>query len=152
MAQHSPVAPAIPTINACDEAIGLLISRCLNRITDGCAAAMTDLDISSQQYGVLHAVYRGRASTPSALARLCFTNTAAITYTLDVLEKKGLLIRNRSNTDRRVIDLELTAAGEALIKDCIPRAINAQNQVLKPLSEAECETLRSLLRRIADQD
>lgn len=152
MTQHSPIAPALPAINAYEEAIGLLISRCLNRVTDACAGAMVDLDISSQQYGVLHSIYRGRASTPSALARLCFTNTAAITYTLDVLEKKGLLIRNRSSSDRRVIDLELTAEGNALIQECIPRAVNAQNQVLKSLSEAECQTLRSLLRRIADQD
>lgn len=145
------IAP-LENANYGEEAIGLLISRCLNRITDATAAAMADIDINSQQFGVLHSIYRGRASTPSALARLCFTNTAAVTYTLDQLEKKCLLSRSRSSSDRRVIELELTEQGKALVEDCLPRAVDAQNRVLSPLSEADCRTLRTLLQRIADQD
>src|SRR5690242_6501128 len=96
--RHAPLAtlPAtapVSAVNHAEESIGLLISRCLNRLTDATAAFLTEFDLNSQQFGVLHSIYRGRASTPSALARLCFTNTAAITYTLDQLEKKKLLVR-----------------------------------------------------------
>lgn len=145
-------AAKVVKFNESEEAIGLLISRCLNRLTDATAAFLTEFDLNSQQFGVLHSIYRGRASTPSALARLCFTNTAAITYTLDVLEKKELILRKRSATDRRVIDLELTDKGDALVRACLPKALNAQHQVLEPLSPADCQVLRGLLQRIADQD
>lgn len=132
-----------------EEAAGFLLIRCINRITDAMDKSMAEHDLNTQQFGVLHSVFRERASTPSALARLRFTNSAAITYTLDVLEKKALLNRKRSATDRRVIELELTAKGKDLIQVCIPKAIAAQEEVLHPLSGADCQVLHTLLKRIA---
>lgn len=137
-------------VSQAEEAVGFLLIRCINRITDAMDGSMAELGLNTQQFGVLHSIYRSRATTPSALARLRFTNSAAITYTLDVLEKKGLLFRKRSATDRRVIELELTAEGEALIQACIPKAIAAQDQVLSPLSSEDCQTLHTLLQHIAD--
>lgn len=110
---------------------------------------MAEHDLNSQQFGVLHSIFRGRASTPSALARLRFTNSAAITYTLDVLEKKSLLLRKHSVTDRRVIELELTVKGKDLIQVCIPKAIAAQEEVFRPLNSVDCQVLHTLLMRIA---
>lgn len=110
---------------------------------------MAEHDLNTQQFGVLHSIFRGRASTPSALARLRFTNSAAISYTLDVLEKKSLLLRKHSVTDRRVIELELTVKGKDLIQVCIPKAIAAQEEVLRPLSSVDCQVLHTLLIRIA---
>lgn len=135
-----------------EETLSFLIGRCLVRFLDAIDAALAEHGLTSQQYGVLHAILKGRARNPSELARLRFQYSAAITYVLDVLEKKGLLVRKRSDQDRRVVELELTEAGQALTKICIPKVVEAQNKVLAGLDHDEYATLRKLLQRIAEGD
>lgn len=133
-----------------EETLSFLIGRCLVRFLDAIDAAVAEHGVTSQQYGVLHAILKGRARNPSELARLRFQYSAAITYVLDVLEDKGLLVRKRSAQDKRVVELELTAAGEALTRVCIPKVVEAQNRVLAGFNQDEYTQLRALLQRLAD--
>lgn len=155
MAQPPSVAASIPFYEAesyqTEDSLAFLIGRCINRITDAIDAALADLAINSQQFGVLHAILRGRAETPSELARLRFQNSAAITYTLDGLETKKLLVRIRGGRDRRQVRLELTKEGLALARRSLPLVVGAQNRVLEDLSRDEYRTLGTLLRRIAGE-
>jgi DNA-binding MarR family transcriptional regulator len=134
-----------------EESIGFLLGVCLSRITDAIDRSLGDLGVSAQQFGVLHAILKGRARTPSDLARLRYQNGAAITYTLDVLEGRKLLTRTRNAVDRRGIELDLTAEGSTLTRACIPRMVEAQNRMLEGLDLAEYQVLTVLLRRIAGQ-
>jgi DNA-binding MarR family transcriptional regulator len=134
-----------------EESLGFLLGRCMNRITDAIDASLAQLGSNSQQFGVLHAIFRGKAVNPSELARLRFQNSANITYILDLLEEKKLLLRKRSAQDRRVVELELTEEGKELTRACIPLVVEAQNQVLAAVTGEEYQTLGVLLRRIASQ-
>jgi len=131
-----------------EESVGFLLGRCLNHLTDAIDESLLDLGITSQQFGVLHAIFKGTVKNPSELARLRFQNSAAITYTLDVLEEKKLLVRKRSAQDRRVVELELTTEGTKLTEICIPIVVEAQNVALSNLRVEDYQTLASLLRRI----
>lgn len=153
-AKLRPVSPPIYTAKTyqTEASLGFLLGRCMNRITDAIDESLVDLGINSQHFGVLHAILNGRARSPSELARLRYQYSAAITYMLDVLENRQLLIRKRSAQDRRAIELELTAEGEALTRACIPRVVEAQNRVLAGLNHEEYADLGALLQRIAGQD
>lgn len=153
-AKLRPVSPPIYTAKTYqpEETLGFLIGRCLNRITDAIDESLSEVGINSQHFGVLHAISRGRARSPSELARLRYQYSAAITYTLDVLEDRKLLVRKRSVQDRRAVELELTTEGEALTRACIPKLVEAQNRVLAGLSHEEYAVLGGLLRRVADQE
>jgi len=133
-----------------EASLGFMLGRCVNRITDTIDASLAESGINSRQFGILHAILNGRAKNPSDLARLRYQYSAAITYTLDVLEKKKLLVRRRSVQDRRGIELELTPHGETLTRSCIPLVVEAQNRVLEQLSRDDYRTLSTLLSRIAD--
>ena len=135
-----------------EDSLGFLMGRCMNRITDAIDAVLAEFGINAQHFGVLHAIYRGKVRTPSELARLRFQNSAAITYTLDLLEDRKLLARSRSAEDRRVVVLELTAEGKALTASCISLVVQAQNSVLASLNSNEYAVLSSLLRRVAQSD
>lgn len=50
----------------------------------------------------------------SELAQLMYLSSATVVGILDRLEIKGLIIRSRSTTDRRAVDLHLTDAGKLL--------------------------------------
>ena len=83
------------------------------------------------------------------LARLRFQNSAAIAYTLDVLESRKLLTRTRNALDRRGVELDLTTEGRALTRACIARVVEAQNRVLECLDVTDYDVLTGLLKRIA---
>jgi DNA-binding MarR family transcriptional regulator len=134
-----------------EESIGFLLGCCISRITDAIDESLVDLGVRSEQFGVLHAILQGRAKNPSDLRRLRYRSSAAITYTLNALEERKMLVRTRCAQDGRGIELKLTAKGMALTKACIPRMIEAQNRVLECLDLEDFQMLSVLLRRLAVQ-
>jgi DNA-binding MarR family transcriptional regulator len=105
-------------------------------------------DLTNAQWIPLFKLYRCEASTVAELARVCHLDAGAMTRLLDRLEAKGLCRRVRSETDRRVVNIELTPAGTQAASD-IPEILSGvQNAHLAGFSAEEFETLRSYLRRI----
>ena len=71
-----------------------------------------------------------------------------MTRMLDRLEAKGLIERVRSETDRRVVHLRLTDAGEAATAK-IPHVLaSVNNDFLQGFSEREWRQLRKLVERM----
>lgn len=52
---------------------------------------------------------------PSDLARRMYLHPATVVGLIDRLEVRGLVSRNRTNKDRRIIDITLTGKGAALL-------------------------------------
>lgn len=129
--------------------LGFLAGRCLNKISDALDLILKDKGLNSELFGLLHAIYRGKANTPSGLAQLRYRQNATITYMLNVLEKRGLLTRVPNTRDRRAIELRLTREGKAVVSECIPLVVAAQNKVLAPLTAEEYGVLSGLLRKLA---
>ena len=109
-------------------------------------------DLTPQQYNVLRLL---RAVHPDAvptleLADRLVSRAPDITRMLDKLEQRGVLTRKRSEADRRVVHLRLTAAGDAVAKK-VPFVLAAvNNDFLRGFTEAEWKQLRRLLSRMAD--
>lgn len=133
-----------------ERSLSFNLRRSFNRVTDEIDHALSDYALSAHQYGVLTTIYFERAKTPSEVARLRFQNGAAITYTLDRLEQRGLLERVRSDSDRRVITLALTSEGRELTRKCMASVIAAQDRLSGCLSPIERERLFDMLLRICD--
>lgn len=129
------------------DSVGLTLIQARNMITAEMDAALKDLDISSQQMGIVLSLSRGGAAAPFELSKLLGIDSGLMTRTLDKLETKGLLERSRSVDDRRVVNLTLTEKGEALaalIPGIAPQVLNAR---LKKFTRAEFEELRRLLHK-----
>lgn len=127
------------------QSIGFLLARARNLLASDIDAALKDLDISSQQMGIIVSLSKGTASTPFELSRLLGIDTGLMTRMLDKLEEKGLLERSRDDKDRRVVNLTLTRAGTR-VADAIPEIVPpVLNTRLKSFTRAEFEELRRLL-------
>jgi DNA-binding MarR family transcriptional regulator len=133
------------------QSIGFLINKARNILTIEMDAALKDLDISSQQMGILMSLTLGLAATPFELSKVLGIDTGLMTRMLDKLEAKELLQRSRSLEDRRVVNLALTKKGEEVagqIPEVAPDVLNAH---LKKFSKVEFEELRRLLRKFLDE-
>ncbi len=131
-----------------EDSVGYLMKLALSALRRRLDRQMTGHDLTGVQMLPLFMIGRGVCGTAAELARLNDIDAGATTRMLDRLEAKGLLKRARSAQDRRVVQLELTAAGRA-IAEKIPYAIaDTLNEALRDFSAAEVETLRGMLRRI----
>ena len=109
----------------------------------------TDLGGSTiPQWLPLYKVHSGHANTVADLARKCTVDAGAMTRLLDRLERKGLCRRVRSETDRRVVHIELTPEGVEVARS-VPEVLSrVYNAALSDFSHEEWQQLQGYLRRL----
>ena len=131
-----------------DESALYLMRQILNIVAGEVDAELEPSGLTSAQWAPLFKLHIGQATTVAELARECRLDAGAMTRTLDRLEAKGLVGRERTSTDRRVVNLVLTDQGREAAK-AVPVALSkVQNAMLAGLSVQEWEQLKSLLRRV----
>ncbi|CAN0064996.1 unnamed protein product, partial [Phaeothamnion confervicola] len=109
---------------------------------------MQPLDLTAMQWGPLLLMAEGRASTAAELARGMDIDTGAMTRMLDRLEAKGLVARARSASDRRVVQLELTAEGAKVASQIPQQLADVLNLHLKDFKADELHMLMGFLKRM----
>jgi len=133
-----------------EDSVGYLMRRVLITVTHEVERQLEASDLTNAQWVPLFKLFMGQASTVAELARGCHLDCGAMTRLLDRLEAKGLCLRVRSVADRRVVNIELTAAGREAAAG-IPAVLSrVQNAHLAGFSAEEFETLKGFLRRILD--
>lgn len=130
--------------------VGRLIKQVYSSLVRGVDRRMQPLELTAMQWEPLLLVFLARADTVAALARETYVNCSAMTRMLDRLEEKNLVRRRRSQSDRRVVHLELTDRG-LRIGDELQPLINAELQRhLRGFNEKEISTLLDFLRRMVE--
>lgn len=102
-----------------------------------------------QQYWVLGSLIDG-SRRMSDLAQCAQTSQASLTGIVDRLEERGLVERVRSQEDRRVVDVTLTADGREEMRRVEAKLLGSLDLALTPLSTKERRELLALIRLIAD--
>lgn len=130
-----------------ENSIGYQINRLSQSVARELDRRMSNLDLTDAQWKPLLLLRQGTCTTAADIARLACHDTGAITRVLDRLEAKELIRRVRSETDRRVINLELTESGAVLATE-IPRILaEVMNHVLIGFDQDEFTVFRALLQR-----
>lgn len=83
------------------------------------------------------------------LSRAVGLDKSTLTPALDQLERKGLIIRERTATDRRTYALSLSDKGEALLADLTTKVERHEENIVAALSGAERAALLRLLKKIS---
>jgi len=131
-----------------EDSVGYLMRQILASMAHEIDTQLADSDLTNAQWMPILKLHLGHASTVAELARACDLDTGAMTRLLDRLEAKGLCKRIRSETDRRVVNIALTAVGTEVAKG-IPQVLcNVLNRHLRGLSAEEFSTLKNLLTRV----
>ncbi|NGO46267.1 MarR family winged helix-turn-helix transcriptional regulator [Streptomyces ureilyticus] len=76
---------------------------------------------------------------------------SGLTYQVDLLEKKGLVIRAPSPDDERSVTVTITGAGRALLAKVLPGHVEVVSGLLfEPLSRDDVKALAGLLAPVRD--
>jgi DNA-binding MarR family transcriptional regulator len=80
--------------------------------------------------------------------RTALVTSGAITQRLDRLEERGLITRERSESDGRAVVVTLTEAGRAALDAALPDHLETERRLLTGLSDDDLDALAGLLRRL----
>lgn len=144
--------PFVPARLGVEPSLGYYLSTARNVLAGRIDRAVAPLGLTSSQIGVILLLWFERASTPNEMSRALSYDTGSMTRMLDRLEKKGFLERQRSQADRRVVELALTDQGRAAAQQ-LPELIAAEmSEQLRGFAPEEVATLVHLLQRFIAND
>jgi len=83
------------------------------------------------------------------LSRGVGVDKSTLTPALDQLEKKGLILRQRTAADRRTYSLSLSQAGEQLLTELMAKVEQHEKNIVAGLTPSERVTLNRLLKKVA---
>jgi DNA-binding MarR family transcriptional regulator len=142
----STLSPADPTLRVLDE-LGRVI-RHLTRISGGPddGPAMT----ATQRLALFELAEDGPMRLNDLAARMG-TSAPTASRAVDALAEAGLLERLTDPTDRRALQIELTADGRARVDRRRARVADAFRPAATGMPEADRQQLADLLARLADE-
>lgn len=92
-------------------------------------------DITPRQFGVLMALYQDGPLTPSVLANRISSDRNTLSEMLKRMTARKLISKKDNAEDRRSIQVQITAKGEAALLKVIPAAAKLQDLLLAPLTK-----------------
>jgi MarR family transcriptional regulator, 2-MHQ and catechol-resistance regulon repressor len=119
--------------------------RAVQRLAEA-SIARTDLCLTD--FAALEALLHKGPLTITELQDKVLLASGSMTAAVDRLEKRGLLLRKASSSDRRARVLELTREGRRLADTCFGRHASDLEALMSVLSSKEKTALYSSLKKI----
>jgi DNA-binding MarR family transcriptional regulator len=114
------------------------------------AKMLRQFDISPQQYNLLR-ILRGMHPEPGSVKAITermldkMSNTSRL---VDKLLAKGLVERDICPSDRRMVNVRITAAGLQILKDVQPLMEDQMHELISGISQEEAAMLNKLLDKM----
>lgn len=105
--------------------------------------------ITAEEWAMLLILNKHEALSPSDLSRLTLRDTTTVSRLIDRLERKELIARMRIREDRRIVDIQMTAAGRALFADLAVIAKAVIQSSLAGFSEPDIQLVTRLLHKMS---
>ncbi|UZP66511.1 MarR family transcriptional regulator [Desulfovibrio mangrovi] len=124
------------------------LARAAETITACAHAHLNQHNLTISQFGVLEALLHKGPLCQRALADKLLKTGGNMTTVVDNLEKRGLVRRQREESDRRFSTVHLTDEGRELIKRLFPAHAQGITELFSTLTAEEQEQLGNLCRKL----
>lgn len=146
MTTGAEAGPRADTVEATGRALKALLGA--SRRLRGRETQRAD-GLSHAAYGLLFSLADGRESSMRDLAEQAALAPATVTQMLEGLETAGLVSRRRSDEDRRVVLIALTAAGAALVEQRRAEVEPLFRAALDGFTDDELAAAAAVIERLA---
>jgi DNA-binding MarR family transcriptional regulator len=141
----------LPTLDPVVEGVVKRMSLLTRHLAKVKERSLADEDLQPFEYFTLHALAgRGGRATPSELVADLQISPSSLTGRTDILLKRGFVERRHSETDRRRVDIELTATGRRVWRSALEAQGDEEGRILGALTADERAVLTGLLSRMLD--
>ena len=112
--------------------------------------ALEPIGLTVPKFRALIVISRLKSTVTSEVAHLSSVDRTTLTRTLDQLVSAGLVHRTPSPTDRRVVRLSLSAAGEQLVEQARDASHNYNETMLMGVPDDRRMAALRLLQQVVD--
>ena len=131
-----------------NSSIGFLVKRCGVLLSQVAERRFDALPVSFTSWQVLMALTQQPHLSATKLSEQLGHDMGALTRVVDELERQGFVRRERSSTDRRAVEIAITAAGRRQAQAGKRLIVELLNLLLEPYSKQETDMLIALLQRM----
>jgi MarR family 2-MHQ and catechol resistance regulon transcriptional repressor len=124
------------------------LARAFYSVSNEINRSISGNGLTETQFGVLEALLHLGPMSQKQLGIKLLRSGGNITMVLDNLEKRGLIVRKRSDSDRRFFFVHLTEKGRQLIEGIFPAHAGFVQQRFSVLDESEQVILGRLCRKL----
>lgn len=111
--------------------------------------AFREHDLTPLQYTILSVVQRRSGLSSADLSRRFFVTPQTMGQVLTGLENRGLLRRSENPANRRVLLVNITPEGSAVVQACQKEMDRVEHLLFSDLDPADLKVLRQTLNRLA---
>ncbi|WP_421617938.1 MarR family winged helix-turn-helix transcriptional regulator [Brevibacillus sp. TJ4] len=126
----------------------VVLSRAYNWVTAHSSRDIRRHGLNPTEFGVLELLYHKGPQPLQQIGEKILISSGNITYVVDKLEKKQLLIRRPCSHDRRMIFAELTEKGMSFLAEIFPSHREAIARAVSGLTAEEKRQAIQLLKKL----
>ena len=109
--------------------------------------SLKEFGLNISEFGVLEMLYHKGDQPVQKVAEKVLVTSGTITYVINKLEKKDLVIRRKCDKDKRIYYVSLTEKGKEFIAHIFPKHKEFLNDLFKDLDdESKTQLLRNLIQ------
>lgn len=129
-----------------------LVNNLADLISTGLSRIYTDeYGLSVAEWRVIANLAEHRVLNAKQIVVTTGMEKSKVSRTVKSLSDRGLISQRRKESDNRARDLALTASGETLYANLVPRALDWELQLLECLSSGEYRDFMHLLGKLRQQ-
>lgn len=145
---HAPASRDWPADQERGLRLWIALARCYATYAKAVACRVQEYGLTTPQFGIMEALHHLGPLSLGELADKLLVTGGNVTYVMDRLEEQGLVVRERSPDDRRIVQAKLTPKGKSLITEVFPGHAAFIGELSSHLEPAEQEQLRALLKKL----
>ena len=126
----------------------IVLTRAHRAVTDRVEEDIRRYGLNTTEFAVLELLYHKGVQPIQQIGKKVLLSSGSITYVVDKLEDKQLLVRRPCPKDRRVIHAVLTDEGKQLMDKIFPEHEKALHEIFSGLQAEEKALLIDLLKKL----
>ena len=136
-------------IDQFSQSLPMMLYRTLDAVMPRFRKIFNDFGLTEQQWRVLRVLWEHEALTINHLAKLTLIPPPSLVGIVDRLERDELVTRQRSQSDRRKVNVVLIAKGVALEHQVMPRVARTYAQLKQSVDPAVWDGVLAGLQQIS---
>ena len=132
------------------QSLPIMLYRTLDAIMPRFRRIFLDAGLTEQQWRVLRVLWDRNEVVFRELADLTLIAPPSLVGVIDRLETRGLVSRRRSTSDRRAVDISLTAEGRSIENQVMPAVASAYAELKQSVDPIVWQQLLAGLEQLTD--
>ena len=141
--------------NQLDEKLSLklfvVLTRALDSVRKSVEKEIRSYGLNPTEFAVLELLYNKGEQTVQKIGEKVLIASSSITYVVDKLEKKNLILRTPNPEDRRITQVSITEEGKIRMDEIFPGHVKAVQRILEGLDTREKEEMIIHLKKLGIQ-